>query len=116
MNREQLKSCLERDKTFLKELFESDSVAKSKRILNFANDAELITLIKYLHFVSNGEIPIKKQNFEAVQKKHLKNIKTNFEKKTNVQQLLQNSRKEKVSRLIKLIPSFGNLLTPLFRE
>ena len=35
MNQEQLKTCLQRDKTFLKELFESDSVVKSKRILNF---------------------------------------------------------------------------------
>ena len=116
MNQEQLKTCLQRDKTFLKELFESDSVVKSKRILNFANDAEVITLIKYLHFVSNGEIPIKQQNFESVQKKHLNNIKKNFEKKSNVQQLLQNSRKAKLVVLIKIIPSFRHLLTPLFRE
>ena len=116
MNREQLKNCLQRDKQFLKELYESDSVVKSKRILNFANDAELSTLIKYLHFVSNGEIPIKKHNFEGVAKKHLQNIKKNFEKKNNVQELLQNSRKAKLVLIVKLIPSFSHLLSPLFNE
>ena len=114
MNKEQFKTYLQRDKTFLKELFESDSVVKSKRILTFATDAELNTLIKYLHFVSNGEIPIKKNNFEAVSKKYLSVIKKNFEKKNSLQQLLQNSRKIKLVLLIKIVPSFSNVLAPLF--
>ena len=116
MNREQLKTYLQRDKQFLKELYESDSLVKSKRILNFANDAELSTLIKYLHFVSNGEIPIKKQHFEAVAKNHLKSVKKKFDKKKSVQDLLQNSRKVKLVVIIKLIPSFSNLLAPLFNQ
>ena len=114
MNKEQFKTYLQRDKTFLKELFESDSIVKSKQILTFATDAELNTLIKYLHFVSNGEIPIKKNNFEAVAKKYLNVIKKNFEKKNNLQQLLQNSRKIKLILLIKVLPSFSNVLAPLF--
>ena len=114
MNKDQFKTYLQRDKTFLKELFESDSVVKSKRILTFATDAELNTLMKYLHFVSNGEIPIKKNNFEALDKKYLKLIKKNFEKKNSLHELLQNSRKIKLLVLIKVLPSFSNVLAPLF--
>ena len=116
MNREQFKSYLQRDKNFLKELFESDSLVKSRRILNFASDSELNTLIKYFHFVCNGEIPIKKQNFDALEKKHFNVIKKNFEKKGSLQKLLQNSRKMKLLLILKLAPAFSNLLAPLFRE
>ena len=116
MNREQFKSYLQRDKNFLKELFESDSLVKSRRILNFASDSELNTLIKYFHLVCNGEIPIKKQNFDALEKKHFNVIKKNFEKKGSLQKLLQNSRKMKLLLILKLAPAFSNLLAPLFRE
>ena len=51
---------------FLKELFESNSVSKSKKLLSFASDSELLTLIKYTHFVASGEIKIKKKNFDGL--------------------------------------------------
>lgn len=116
MNREQFKSLLQRDKIFLKELYESDSQAKSKRILNFASDAELNTLTKYFHFVSNGEIKIKKQNFDALAKRHLNLIKKHFEKKSNAQNLIQTSRKTKISLIFKLLPVLNHLLAPLFNQ
>jgi hypothetical protein len=83
MSSEQFKSQLVRDKLFLKELYLSKSSSKSKRLLYFASDPEIATLLKYLHFVSNGEIKIKKANFEALRNYHLNTIKKNFEKKQN---------------------------------
>lgn len=116
MNKEQFKATLQRDKQFLKSLFESDSVIKSKRILTFASDNELTTLSKYLHFISNGEIPIKKQNFDVLSKKHIQLIRKAFENKFTLQTFLQKQRKEKMLLFIKLLRSLPQLLTPLFRE
>ena len=91
MSHEQFKSYLQRDKLFLKELYESNSVAKSKNLLSFANDSQLTTLIKYIHFVANGEIKINKKNFDSL-------------------------RKDKIKILLKLVASFSDLLAPLFVE
>ena len=67
MNKESVKQCLIRDKGFLRELYESNNSNKTKSLLNSASDIKLTTLIKFLHFLANGEIPIKKENFEAIQ-------------------------------------------------
>ena len=66
MNRDSVKQCLVRDKEFLRELYQNNSSYKTKTILNSASDLKLDTLIKFLHFLSNGEIPIKKANFDAL--------------------------------------------------
>ena len=56
MNQDQTKALLIRDKEFLKQLYDSDNSAKSKRILYFASDSQLNTLTKFLHLTSTGEI------------------------------------------------------------
>jgi hypothetical protein len=66
MNKENVKQCLVRDKPFLRELYESHSLYKTKSILNSASDLKLITVIKFLHFLATGEIHIKKENFAAL--------------------------------------------------
>jgi len=116
MSNEQFKSQLIRDKLFLKELYESNSVSKSKNILYFATDVQIATLIKYIHLVSNGEIKIKKLNFEAIRNYHISAIKKNFEKKSKFQALLRLNRKEKIKILSKFIAAYSHLLAPLFNE
>ena len=86
MSHEQFKSYLQRDKLFLKELYESNSVAKSKKLLSFANDSQLTTLIKYIHFVANGEIKIKKKNFDSLGNRVFALVRKNFEKKKSTSQ------------------------------
>ena len=83
MSHEQFKSYLQRDKQFLKELFESNSVSKSKNLLSFASDSELSTLTKYIHFVASGEIKIKKKNFDSLGSLVFSLIRKNFEKKVH---------------------------------
>ena len=116
MNQEQFKSILQRDKIFLKELYESNSRAKSKNILTFATDGEITTLVKYIHFVANGIIKIKKHNFEAIAQRHLSFSKKHFESKSSLQKLSQSNRKEKMKVLLKFIPIYNHLLAPLFNQ
>ena len=66
---ERFKSYLQRDKDWLNQLYCSPNSQNDKRILNFASDAKLDTLIKYLHFLSNGIIKIRRQSFESIEDK-----------------------------------------------
>ena len=116
MSNEQFKTQLIRDKLFLKELYQSNSLSKSKQILYFASDAEISTVLKYIHLVSNGEIKIKKANFEALKKHHLAAIKKNFERKAKFLLILRLNRKDKIKILSKFAPVFSHLLAPLFNE
>ena len=86
MNPETVKQCLIRDKEFLRELYHSNSTYKTKTILNSTSDLKLETLIKFLHFLANGEIPIKKENFEALKS----NKRLNYIKKVVKNYLLHN--------------------------
>ena len=115
MSHEQFKAFLQRDKMFLKELYVSDSKAKTRKILNFGSDSEINTLSKYIHFVCNGEIHIKKQNFDSLEK-HLRFIKKVFEKKPALQKFNQLQRREKLKQFYRLQNLFSDLLAPLFNE
>lgn len=115
MNEEQLKLLLVRDKVFLKSLYEGPNFLKNKEILSASEDNELNTLIKYLHFVANGKIPITKLNFEKVQKlKRLRFIQLKVESKNKTIKLLNSSRKEKLNFLTKLSVIYPYLLYGLF--
>ena len=82
MNENSLKNYLIRDKVFLRELYEDQSKIARNRILNFASDSKLDTLIKFLHFLANGKIPIMRCNFELIQShKKLTYLKRQVEKK-----------------------------------
>jgi len=116
MSQSAFKAQLLKDKVFLKELYESDSVTKSRRILNFASDVKLNTLIKYIHFVSNGVIKMKKSNFAKLDQKHIMVIKKNFEAKAKLQKLLKEERSVKILQLNKFLTVFPDLLTPLFKR
>ena len=115
MSAQAFKPILQRDKLFLKELYESDN-AKSKRILTFASDAELNTLCKYLHFLSNGDIKIKKINFDGIGQRKMLIIKKFFEPKKKIQEMNQMARKDKLKVLFKFVTIFNQILAPLFVE
>ncbi len=117
MNKETVKNYLIRDKGFLRELYEGPDKAKNNKILNFASDVKLNTLIRFLHLLSNGEIKIKKENFEILQShKKLTFIKRHVEKKAAVSRLLKSERAEKLKFLKKLSALYSFLLYCLFNE
>jgi hypothetical protein len=116
-NRESMKNLLIRDKGFLRELYEGPNPLKNNRVLKGANDSQLNTLIKFLHFLSNGEITMKKENFDVIEKANkLKVIKAKVERKKNMNTLLKSERKEKLKFLNKLCNIYSDLLFTLFNE
>jgi hypothetical protein len=119
LNKDQVKSYLLRDKGFLKELFEGpNELSKTKKHrLQISEDSELNTLIKYLHFVANGEIKIKKTNFKIIEEsKKLPLIIRTIEKKQKTIALLKGPRVLKLKFLLKLVDILGPLLYALFNE
>ncbi len=117
LNKDILKSCLIRDKGFLKVLYQEPDFAKNRKTLQTADDTELNTLIKYLHFVSNGEIPTKKVNFEAIKESKKQALITRkVETKSHVLNLLKSPRVTKLKFLLQLIKIYSFLLYPLFNR
>ncbi len=112
-----MRSYLLRDKGFLKELYIGTEPSKNKRLLYFANDSQLNTLIKYLHFLANGEIEIKKSTFDIIEKSNkLKTITKKVERLNSTQLLVKGPRSKKLLFLNQLIDIYSSLLYPLFNE
>ena len=110
------KTYLVRDKPFLAELYLSTNNLNTKRVLNFAADTKLDTLIKFLHYLSTGAIKIKKTTFETIKRSHIGLVKKNFETKSALNRLLHSDREEKLKIVLKLAPSLPFFLYPLFNE
>jgi hypothetical protein len=116
MNKDRMKSLLVRDKAFLRELYQNEDFQKKKRVLNKANDTEINTLIWFLHYLSNGEIRMKKIHFEKIASAKVALIKSKVESKRNLTVLLNNNRSSKLLFLNKLVQFLPYLLYPLFNE
>lgn len=91
MNDEFLKSLMIRDRGFLYSLYEAPNILKNKRILLNASDTQINTLLRYLHFVANGRIPIKKTNFEKIPQSKLRIIKKDLESLPKLRGILRSA-------------------------
>lgn len=117
MDKDTVKNQLVRDKEFLRQLYETHNQVQANQIIIFASDPQLNTLIKFLHFLSTGEITIKKENFSEISRaKKVQILKKFVEKKTSVQQMLRSERKLKINFLKKLSTIYPYLLYCLFNE
>jgi len=118
MNKEIVRAQFIRDKVFLRNLYESNgNLARVKQILTFASDTELNTLIKFLHFLSSGDIRIKRDNFQIlIQHNKLQVLKKAVEKKKAIKDMLASNRQNKLLFLKKLALVYPNLLFCLFHE
>lgn len=115
MNEEQLKAFLIRDKVFLKQIYNGPNLLKNKTVLLSAEENEINTLLKYLHFVANGKITITKKNFDEIKKaKKLTFLQQKVEKTSNLLKLLNANRKVKIAFILKLSSILPNLLYGLF--
>jgi CRISPR/Cas system CMR subunit Cmr6 (Cas7 group RAMP superfamily) len=103
-----------RDKDWLEELYVANSALRCRRLLLFASDSKLDTLMKYLHYLSNGEIRMKRENFDTIQKRHLSTIKRAFESKQSLNRSLKLEREQKLKVLLKLTSVYQVLLHSLF--
>ena len=113
---EHMKNLLLRDKTFLKSLYEGPNPLKNKRVLISANDSQLNTLLKYLNSVCNGQIKIKKENFELISNaKKISSLKA-IDSKKKLSEMLKSDRVLKLTFLKKFSNVYGPLLYILFNE
>jgi len=116
MTPEQFKPALVRDKEFLRQIYSSSSVPNTKRLIVFASDQQLDTVLKLMHFISNGQMRLKKSHFDSFSKAQITLLKKNFEKKATFAKLLKSDRKDKVKLIQKLLPIMHFLLHPLFNR
>jgi hypothetical protein len=66
--------------------------------------------------LTNGEIKIKKENFESIPSKNLKFLKKHVEKKAVLSRLLKSDRKIKLKILKSQVSIYTFLLHCLFNE
>lgn len=116
VTKEQMKTLLIRDKPFLKDLYEGTNSLNKKRLLMFANDEKLDTLIKYLHFLATGQISLKKDHFNQLTLRTVNLLKRNVEKKPKLLFLIESDRNVKLKFLLKLTNVYNLLLDTLFNE
>ena len=117
--RQTLRTYLIRDKLFLKALYECDNNLTKQQILESANETNLCTLIKYLHFYAIGDFYLGAQNsipilmkFSCLDEYLCKTLGS--ERKTSV--LLSSSKETKLKFLLKLKKIYCYLLHPLMNR
>lgn len=115
LDRETLKSYLIRDKAFLRSLFTGSNTLKNRRLILAANEGEIDTLIKYLHYLVNGKIKISASSFQGIQKsRKLAYLRKTFESRKSFELMLTSDDRLKRSFVLKLGNNLSDLLTPLF--
>ncbi len=114
--KEFIKSLFIRDKEFLRALYDGPNPIKNKRLIDSATESQLDTLIKYLHYLSNGKIRISRESFLNIKKKKkFTYLKQNFEKQLAADNLIYSNVVIKKQRLLFLAIVFPDLLAPLFQ-
>ena len=99
----QCERTLDRHADFLKSLC-SEPSRKVRRLLANATLPELNVLIKILHCVSRGRIPIDRKDYlEVIRKKKLPFLRQHFEGKESVRLLVRAPRCDKLDVLFKLL-------------
>lgn len=93
---------LQRHSEFLK-TFQGASASDVRKKLHSASDVEINILLKVLHSVTVGQIPIKSEDLAMlVKKRRVPTLRKYFEEKENYFALRHQSRREKVNVLFKL--------------
>ena len=105
-----------KNKQFLKNLYEGQSLINNN-IISFASDNALNVLVRVLHLIVNGTIPMRKNDFDAVKKsKKFGSLRKNFESKSAFLQTLNLKREFKMSLLKNFLSLYPNILYFMFNE
>lgn len=115
MNKSILKSQLVRDKEFLRQIYSGPNLIKNKRVLTSASDNELNTLLRYLFFVTNGDIQINAENFAQIKKmKKISLLHHKLSNKADFQNFINGPRMLKIDFILKLSSALPYLMYGLF--
>jgi len=106
-----LRHMLIQNKQFLYNLFKQANVVK---ILSHASDSELNVLLKVLHLINQGHIPLKQKHHEVVVRSKREKKLELFESRQFLREKLKASREEKLKLLKQFSKLFSILLHHLF--
>lgn len=105
-----------RHKLFLKNLYEGQALTNSNT-LSFASDTSLNVIIRVLHLIANGEIPMRKDDFEVLKKaKKFLFLRRKFEKNSAFIETFSLKREFKLAVLKQFCSVFPNILYFMFNE
>lgn len=115
MNHLELRQLLIQNKSFLKAIYEAESIKQKKSLLLNSSIDEVNILLHILFSITQGNIPIKRENFELLKKsKKLIFLHKQFENNAKFNKIMSATLKEKISLLMKFISVYSTLLFPLF--
>ncbi len=108
-----LRSLMINHKSFLKNLYTGNNLLNFKTIEN-ANDRQLNIVIRILHLIANGVIPMKAAQFKIVKSsKRFKLLRAKFESSRAFNEILNTNVTDKVTR-VKMLKQFASLYPHLF--
>jgi hypothetical protein len=111
--REQLLSELH----FLEAIYSCSTPLQVRHSINIATDKQLKLLIRVIHLVSSGSIPLKREEFNKIKKaKKLNFINNEFEREKDYKKLLRYSRKDLIHILYKIQAVIPYLISPLLSK
>jgi hypothetical protein len=113
MDKVYLRSLFLREKGFLKNLYRSEDTAK---YINNANDKSLDVLIRILHLIADGEIPIRRQDQSAIRNAKKFPQLHRLQAKKFFLSILNGDREKKVKIVKDFIPVYPHLLYTFFNE
>ena len=103
------------EKPFLHALYTDEAKTRASR-LNVASKKQIKILVKVLHCLSCGEIPIKKAQFEKIVQARKMSTLTKIHEKGNLKELLSKPFADQVRFVKKFLSLYPSLLHPIFNE
>ena len=108
-----LKTDLKSEKKILSKLYLCNKKYEKKKILENASDKQLNIILRILHLIVKGEIPLKSFHFHAIKKS--KRLPFILSLKKNINSLLDGNRNAKV-KFLSNISTYRELLHMLFNK
>ncbi len=108
-----LRTQLLKHKIFFKKLYNQDQVTK---VLNNASDESLNFLLKFLHTVVTGHVPLHSKGVEAISKSMRESKLAEFESRKFLAKSLKSSREIKLKLLKQFKSLFVHILHYVFNK
>jgi len=108
-----LRHLLIQHKSFLNNLFKQTNVIK---ILNHASDTELNVLLKLLHLINLGHLPLNEKHHEVIVRSKREKKLEQFDSRRFLREKLNGSREEKLKVLKQFAKLFSVLLHHIFNS
>ena len=115
MNKLKLRGLMLKNRVFL-HLVQTDSVKNTRQRITVCTSIQANLLLHILHYISVGEIPVKKAFSLYLRKTRKMPFLNKIRNATDLSSMLKKSRKYKVDFLKKLTVLYPKLLALLFEE